>query len=639
MPREQFRTGTSTGARARGRHAITLAVAFSLGCEGLPLAAAPAPDEPTRAAVTPADWDVRPIFPDEAAVAAAREAVDASLRRFAAWQGALDQPATLAQALDARSELRTRISRLANHASVRLAHDGGDAVAAADADQASALSARASAAVAFIDATLAALGPTRLEALAADPALVRHGATLRRLAAQAAHVLPADQEALVAGAAPMQGAPATIRDVSIDVDGVWPDVELHGKSVHLDPGGFRRTLRDPDPDARRRAWEAFSAARDRIQRTQAALLSAYLAGQGWEARVRHWAHQADLIVAADPMPAGAFTALSSEARSAANGPLARFAALQSRLSGLSTLHSYDLSAPLVEDRRRFSIDDARAMTVAAVAPLGRAYQDRLARGLAQPLMDWHPQPTKGPGASTFYVSPDLPAYVAVSFRGEFDDVSAIAHEWGHWMHWDLSRSSGRPIESLVPPVTVGDVPSYLHELLLADRAIEIAPDRDGRIVALTHEIDLLRRSYYGIVAQASFDLALRAASDSGETLDADRISALYCESRHAYTPVAVQWEPRDCRGWVAEPYVYYDLYFYRYLLATSAAAAVAERVAGGEATIAERLLDFMSAGGAGDAAQLLGTLGIDPRDPETYRAMTRRMARLVEALEREVASR
>ena len=151
-------------------------------------------------------------------------------------------------------------------------------------------------------------------------------------------------------------------------------------------------------------------------------------------------------------------------------------------------------------------------------------------------------------------------------------------------------------------------------------------------------VETLRRTYYGVAPQAAFDLAVRAASDRGDPLDPDQVSALYCETQKRFAPAGVAWDPRDCDGWVTEPYVFYDLYFYRYLLAASAAAYFAERVEQGDQAAIARYRAFLTAGGSADAATLLKAAGFDPADPAAYAAMTRRLDRLVTQLEKELAA-
>lgn len=585
---------------------------------------------------TQADWSLTRVFADEAAISAESSAIRAELPKFTSWRGRLGDAAGARAALDARSSLRARAARISNYASMRLARDATDSTGNAMAAKAGTLTADLNAATSFIEPELVGLGVTKLTALAADPRLVQHRFTLELLAIRAAHVLPADQEALVASAAPLQNAPAVIRDIFTNGELPWSSIDVHGAPRRLSPQGFGKSLQDPDRAVRRTAWETFSKTRVAYQQTEAALLAAYLAGEGWEAKLRHWSSQTEFVTAGDPMPTGAFAALSEEAAAASNGPMARYLALKARQLGLPALASYDLAAPFVADTRQFTIEQAKQMTLDAVAPLGADYRDRLARGFADNLMDWRPQPTKGPGANTFYVAPEIPGYVELSFTGDYASVSALAHEWGHWMHWEYSRASGRPYETLAPPVTVGDVPSFLNELLLADRQITLAKTREARIIALTSAIEALRGAYYNVLVQANFDLAVRAASDRGDPLDADQLSGLYCAARKRFSPANIAWDDRDCLGWVTDPNVFYDLYFYRYLLATSAAAWFAERIEQHDRTSLEEFKALLAAGGSANAATLLRQAGFDPADPSFYRAMTRRLDRLVEMLEHEI---
>lgn len=207
------------------------------------------------------------------------------------------------------------------------------------------------------------------------------------------------------------------------------------------------------------------------------------------------------------------------------------------------------------------------------------------------------------------------------------------------MHWDYARMSGQPFELLLPPTSLGDTAPFVHEMLLADRMISTAPDREARIVAIANAIERLRTTYYAVISQASFDLAVRQAADRSDSLDPARISELYCVARKRFSAPSIAWDARDCLSWVTEPYVYFDLYFYRYLLATSASAFVAEEVAQGGAVKVERFKNLLRSGGSKSAAALLASAGFDASNARSYRAMTRRMTRLVDLFEREVRAR
>lgn len=605
---------------------VLLAILLSSGSAQAP--DAPAPVQP--------DWDIGAIFASSDAAAAERKSVEAALSGLAQWRGRLSDPAATRAALDARSAMRARAARISMWANMRVTRDGADTAAAADFAAATALWAKLDAASAYIEPELVGLGDGRLKSLAEDARLKPHKLTLDRLRARAARVLPTEQETLIAGVKPLLGAPTTVRDVFTNVEMPWPTINVKGENRRLGPGAYGRMLADPDRATRKAAWEAFTGTQGSFKATQAALLSAYLSNAAWEAKLRGWPSQVDMLTADDPLPAGAFEALTAEAEAAARGPLARYAGLKARVLGLPALASYDLSAPVSADAKQYTIDEAKALTLAAVTPLGEEYRARLAEGLAGGWMDWRPGPAKAPGGTTFYVSPDMPAFLALSFSGSFQSVSLLAHEWGHWMHWDYARTSGQPFELLSPPTSVGDTAPFVHEMLLADRMIATAPDREARIVALTNAIERLRTTYYAVIAQASFDLAVRQAADRAEPLDPDRISELYCAARNRFSPSSIVWDARDCLAWVTEPYVYFDLYFYRYLLATSASAFVAEEVAKGDAAKAERFKNLLRSGGSSSAATLLGAVGFDAAKPQSYNAMTRRMSRLTDALEREL---
>lgn len=593
---------------------------------------------PKPNAVPPADWDLTALYRSADAATKDRATIERDLPGLSAWKGKLGDPAAVRAVLEARSALRMRLARFWMWANLRQSRDGSDEAAAADMAAAGDLSAKLDAAAAYIEPELVALGDARLAELAKTASLAPYAKTLLLLRTRASHVLPAAQEALVASVQPLLRQPASVRDTLFNVELPYPTIMVNGEARRLGQGGMRRSLTDPDRATRKAAWDAFTIMEDGFKLTQAALLSSYLAGVAWEAKTRGWASQTDMVTASDPMPAAAFAALSTEAERAAKGPLTRYVALKARALHLPALASYDLAAPIFPDTRHYTIDEAKALTLAAVAPLGRDYQQRLARGFAGKWIDWHPSPTKAPGGLTLYGVASVPAYISISYTDDATGLAIFAHEWGHWLHWDYARESGRPFETLASEVSTNDLITFVHEMLVTDAGISRAKTSAERVAALTTAIDALRSPYYGVVAEAKFDLAVRDAADKGQPLTPESISKLYCDARDRYAPTTIIRGERDCLGWVTEPYVYYDMYFYRYLLATSAAAWFAERIAAGDRTVAAQLKDLLRAGGSEDAPTLLKRAGFDVADPTGYAAMTRRMERLTAALEREVGS-
>lgn len=607
-------------------------LAITLGA----LSSAGQAQSPAAPSAPPPDWDLTALYRDADAAARDRAAIEADLSSLARFRGKLGDPAIVRATLETRSGLRMRVARYWIWANLRQSRDGSDETAANDMAVATALSAKLDTAAAYIEAELVALGDARLLALAKTPSLEPYAKTLTLLRTRASHVLPAAQEAMVAGVQPLLRQPASVRDTLFNVELPYPSITVNDQPRRLGQGGLRQSMTDPDRATRKAAWEAFTTTQNAFKLTQAALLSSYLAGVAWEAKTRGWASQTDMVTASDPMPAAAFTALSAEAQRAARGPLTRYVALKARALGLPALATYDLAAPIGPDARRFTIAEAKALTLAAVAPLGEEYRQRLARGLAGKWIDWHPGPTKAPGGLTLYGAATVPAYIAISYTEDAAGLAIFAHEWGHWIHWDYARGSGRPYETLAPEVSTNDLITFVHEMLVADAEIARAKTSAARTAALTSAIEALRSPYYGVIAQASFDLSVRDAADKGRPMTPESISSLYCTARDRYAPATIVRGANDCLGWVTEPYAYYDLYFYRYLLATSAAAWFAERIDAGDRGVADRLKDLLRGGGSEDGPTLLKRAGFDVTKPENYAAMTRRMDRLTSALEREV---
>src|SRR4029079_13133009 len=79
--------------------------------------------------------------------------------------------------------------------------------------------------------------------------------------------------------------------------------------------------------------------------------------------------------------------------------LHRYLALRKRMLGLDTLRYQDLYVPLVASvDMRFQPDEARKITLEALAPLGKAYTDALEKGFNSRWTDYLPSTGKRSGA-------------------------------------------------------------------------------------------------------------------------------------------------------------------------------------------------------------------------------------------------
>ena len=582
-------------------------------------------------------WDLTPLFADNAAWEKERAAVQNSLPGLAGLKGTLGRdPQSLQSALSQISQTQQRLQRLHAYATLKADEDTSIAENQARLQAIGNLQAQFSEATAFLDPEILVLGRAHVEAIEqADPALRPFRRQLELILRRAPHTLGPEAEGVIAAAGNLREQPTHIHDLLTLADMPYPAIEIQGKPVKLDPEAYRNALYNSDREVRRKAFEGYIGTLASYQRTLGAVLAAYLAGSAFEAKVRHYPSSLQLALSEDAMPQDPFHTLVAET-SKATPVLQRYFGLRKQVLGIEEQRLYDLSAPLVQDNRQYQLSQAEELILKAVAPLGEEYVQSLAAGFRSNVMHATVQTHKAPGAYTNDEAYGLSPYVLTSFRGNYDNVSAVAHEWGHAMHSRLAQGA-QPFAMADYSSFVADAPSLTNEMLLSDYMISHASTRQDRILALSGAIELLRSSYFGVGLYVQFELAAHEAADRGEPLTGERFGEMYCGLLRNFYVGGVKIDDADCAIWANVRPVYWNFYGYKYMTATSAAAYFVEGLERNDTELRSRYFELLKSGGSDDPYVLFKRAGFDPASPTAYQPMIRRLDHLVRELETTMA--
>jgi oligoendopeptidase F len=289
--------------------------------------------------------------------------------------------------------------------------------------------------------------------------------------------------------------------------------------------------------------------------------------------------------------------------------------------------------------RRYTVDQAIAMTLGAVAPLGAPYQAQLAKGFETGWTDFLPAQGKQAGAYSTGVYGVHP-YQLLNFNGQWDDVSTLAHEAGHSMHTVLSYEH-QPYPKSGYATFVAEVASTLNENLLFRRALAEARSDPERLALLGQHLESLRTTLFRQTMFAEFELGYHEAAERGEALTGEKLSELYLGIARKY----YGHDQGVCR--VAELYgdewsyilhfFNYRFYVYQYatslVASTSLAKAIREDEAHGKTEARDRYLALLQAGGSAYPIDLLRKAGVDMTTSAPFTAAMEEMNGTMDQIE------
>ncbi|MBM3679911.1 MAG: M3 family oligoendopeptidase [Actinobacteria bacterium] len=574
-------------------------------------------------------WDLAPICADaEAARALLDDAIaraDAFDARHRGRVAELDA-AGLAAALAELASISNALHRVGSYVSLRRSVDVND-------DEARDLETvvdqglvRAQNALRFFDLEWIDLDDAVAEPLMAAPEVAADRHHLRSSRRFRPHVLPDDQERMLAERDPLLSA--------------WQNLFAQTVANIRAPfddgtGAAERTvdellsyLHTPDRPVRLAALEALYAALEPHADVLSTCYDSIVADRLVQDRLRGYATPLDprhLSNELEPAWVDAMMAAIEDRY----GMAQRWFRHKAELMGLERLHLADQYAPLGAGRAMpyaeavGIVEDSFGRFSDEILNVSRAvFEDR--------RVDAEPRPGKRGGAFCSSVAQDAQPFILLNHTDTLRDLMTVAHELGHGMHFALA-SAAQSALSMHAPLALCEVPSTFAELLVFDRMLKEEPDPATRTALVRQELESGFATVFRQTMMVRYEQDAYGARQGGQALTADRLSGFWIDRNAGYYGDSVELPEGYRRGWSYIPH-FINTRFYTYAYAFAHLASLtlyALYREDGDAFVGP-YLEFLRTGGAASPGEQLGAFGIDLADPATWARGLDEMERMVD---------
>lgn len=610
--------------------------------------AATAQTAPATAATAPAKaddryvWDLTPIFADQAAWDAARKQALADLPGLEALKGTLGtDAATLRAALDRLSDVGRNVEKVSVYAYLQYTTDTRDQGFQERLNLSQAMASQAQAATAWLAPEVQAIGAEKIDAfIKADPGLAKHVFRLHDLLRLKAHTLTPETEAALAAYGPVLGAASNTYSALANADIDWPEITLpDGTKKKLNQAGYQALRQHADRAVRKQVFDSFWGKFGQYATTMGNTLGMQIQADAIDAKLRGYPTAVAASLSVNDIPESVYRTLVAEANKGLP-TLHRYFKLRQKLLKLPDLHYYDIYPSVVDLDKKFTIDEARTITLAATKPLGKDYTDRLGALTAKRTMHALPSDGKDSGAYQYGVY-GVDPYVFLNHQDDYNSLSTFAHEWGHGMHSDLSAHA-QPYELANYSLFLAEIASTTNEMLLTDHLVAKAKSKQEKLFYLGQSLENLRGTFFRQTMFAEFELATHDAVERGEALTGAKMKDIYCgllKKYHGDAEGVMKIDEAYCAEWAFIPHFYRPFYVYQYATSISAGTYFAEQIAKGGAKARDNYLTVLKAGGSEYPYPLLKKAGLDMASPAPYQALVRRMDQTMDQMERLLAGK
>ncbi|AGB15063.1 oligoendopeptidase F [Halovivax ruber XH-70] len=401
--------------------------------------------------------------------------------------------------------------------------------------------------------------------------------------------------------------------------------------------GRVQLLKDPDRDFRRRVYETFHDALDERANAIATAWTEKLRTRTRVADARGFDSIREMGLSKPSYPKtgihlSAPPAVHDTLLETVSENLEPFYRLQRRRRtqlGVDELRPWDRHVSLTtRTEPTVPYEDAREYVLAAVEPLGVEYRTRLEALLDERRVDVYPAADSRDVTYCLSASGVGP-FVSLSYDGSVRALFHFAHELGHAMETDLRADVRRPLYETTPR-PVEEVPSLVHELLLADHLLDSGDDALTAHV-LNRRLDAIGGNLFGAAQSARFTHEAARIVERGDSLTRSRLDGINRELHSEFRPVEkpAEYTPSS---WLARAHVREPYHNYQYVLGAAGAVSVYEALVDGRLSV-EDYRAFLEFGGTKASMEQFAHLGVDVTAAAPYERAAAWVDRDVDSIE------
>jgi oligoendopeptidase F len=392
-------------------------------------------------------------------------------------------------------------------------------------------------------------------------------------------------------------------------------VAVDGEERELTDGEVMALLRHPDRDLRERAFTSFLETHANHSLVLTAVFNNVFLDHKVECDMRHY----DDVV----MPTHLSNEIAPETVEAMMQAVERhyplvqeFFRLKAQLLGLDKLKNTDVYAPIEAEAEQIPFPQARELILTAFGRFSEQFAALAADFFAKRWIDAEVRAGKRGGAFCAALTPHHHPYVLCSYNGTGRDVSTIAHELGHGIHYSLSRR--QRLVNYDAPLVLAETASVFAEIMLTRHLLAEAGSAAARRALLCDTLEEMYGTVFRQTALTRFEMAAHLQRRSGQ-LGVDDISELWLQEQKKLFGESVETIPAYRWGWTyISHFIHSRFYCYSYSFGELLTLALFQRYLDEGEAFVPGYMRLLESGGSQRPEHALAQLGIDINQPEFW---------------------
>lgn len=284
--------------------------------------------------------------------------------------------------------------------------------------------------------------------------------------------------------------------------------------------------------------------------------------------------------------------------------------IKSHLLGIKKLKDFDRYAPMdFEPSGEIPYAEAKDLVLQTYSDFSPIFGKIAQNAFKNGWVDSHPNGDKRGGAFSHGATPSAHPFVLLNYTGGRRDIFTIAHEFGHAIHQELSKSVG--YLNMDTPLTTAETASVFGEMLLFDKMKQNLKGKE--LLALyAGKIEDIFSTLFRQVVMTNFERRIHAEIDE---LSIEKLSTIWqCENAKMFGD-SLKLTKNYSLWWSYIPhFIHSPFYCYAYSYGQLLSLALFGLCKQNKKDFVPKYTKFLSAGGSQSPKDLVAIFGFDIED-------------------------
>ena len=430
------------------------------------------------------------------------------------------------------------------------------------------------------------------------------------------HVLSDKEEKILSSLSTTFSIPDQVYSYLTDADMKFGTIKnKDGKKVELNEKTYHEFIESNDRSERKQAFTKLLTTYGNFKNTYANLLASEVNNNNKIAQIRGYKSAREASLYQNEIPEEIYDFLIDTVKKNV-APLSKFWKIKSKALGFNKLHIYDTNTAMSRGiTKKYSEKEAEELLYQALNGLGDNYINDLKLAFQQRWIDFCPNDGKRNGAyctACYSVHP----YVLLSYNGTLENVSTLAHELGHAMHYYYAIQN-QSYQDYGYSIFVAEVASQVNQILLSKYLISKTDNVEEKIYLIDDLIRDFKATIYRQTMFADFEKTIHEAQQKGEVLTHEYLCSTYYKLNQEYMGENIVIDELIQYEWERIPHFYMNFYVYQYATAYAAAIKIAMDIFNHKDGAKEKYLEFLKLGCTKTPVASLKVAGVDMTQKET----------------------